>query len=141
MKRIQTIVEEKGRYLLGLDHHTEDDICRLIDFLLEIELNLAEFTIMTPFLHTRAFTDLQREGRILSYDWNDYTCDKVVFQPKHMSPERLQELHDEAWETFYREKPQPYRMFELFKRVIAKEMADGTFRRWRTMTNRKFGRA
>jgi len=130
----------EGTILLGLDHHTEDYIHRLFDFILEIELDLAEFTVLTPFPHTRAFTDLQREGRILSYDWNDYTCDKVVFQPKHMSPERLQELYDESWETFYCEKPQSYRMFELFKRVIAKEMSDGTFRRWQTKTNRKFGR-
>lgn len=126
--------------LLGLDHHTEDTIHRLIDFLLEIELDLAEFTILTPFPHTRAFSDLKRQGRILSSDWNDYTCDRVVFQPKHLSPERLQELYAQAWETFYREKPQSYRMFELFKRVIVKEMADGTFRRGRPRTDRKFGR-
>jgi len=130
----------EGTILLGLDHHTEDYIRRLFDFLQEVELDLAEFTVLTPFPHTRAFTDLHREGRILSYDWNDYTCDKVVFQPKHMSPERLQELYDESWKTFYREKSQSYRMFELFKRVIAKEMADGTFHRWKTKAARKFGR-
>ncbi|HUL30162.1 MAG TPA: radical SAM protein, partial [Thermodesulfobacteriota bacterium] len=71
----------EGTILLGLDRHTEDDICRLVDFLLEIELDLAEFTVLTPFPHTQAFTDLQKEGRILSYDWDDYTSDKVVFQP------------------------------------------------------------
>lgn len=130
----------EGTILLGLDRQTEDDILRLTDFLLEIGLDLAEFTILTPFPHTRAFADLHQEGRILSYDWDDYTCDKVIFQPKHMSPHRLQELHDRAWETFYREKNQSFRMFELFKQVIAKEMADGTFRRWRPMRDRKFGR-
>jgi len=130
----------EGTILLGLDRQTEDDILRLTDFLLEIGLDMAEFTVLTPFPHTRAFTDLHQEGRILSYDWDDYTCDKVIFQPKHMSPHRLQELHDRAWETFYREKPQSYRMFELFKRVIVKEMADGTFRRWRPTRDRKFGR-
>jgi radical SAM superfamily enzyme YgiQ (UPF0313 family) len=130
----------EGTILLGLDRQTEDHILRLTDFLLEIGLDLAEFTVLTPFPHTRAFADLYQEGRILSYDWDDYTCDKVIFQPKHMSPQRLQELHDRAWETFYREKNQSYRMFELFKQVIAKEMADGTFRRWRPARDRKFGR-
>jgi len=131
----------EGTVLLGLDRHTEDDIRRLIDFLLEIELDLAEFTVLTPFPHTRAFEDLHGEGRILSYDWNDYTCDQVVFQPRQMSSERLQELYDEAWEIFYREKPQPYRMFELIKRVIDKEIMGGSFQgQQRTRTNRKFGR-
>ncbi len=131
----------EGAILLGLDRHTEDDIRRLIDFLLEIELDLAEFSVLTPFPHTRAFADLQAEGRILSNNWDDYTCDRVVFQPKHMSPERLEQLCDEAWEIFYREKPQPYRMFELFKKVIFKEIADGSFQRQRrAQANRKFGR-
>ncbi len=131
----------EGTILLGLDRHTEDDIRRLIDFLLEIELDLAEFTVLTPFPYTPAYADLHAEGRILSYDWDDYTCDKVVFQPKQMSPERLQQLYDEAWKIFYREKSQPYRMLELFKRVIDMEMADGSFRRrQRARANTKFGR-
>jgi len=131
----------EGTILLGLDHHTEDFIIRLIDFLLELELDLAEFTVLTPFPHTQAFEDLHGEGRILSYNWDEYTCDQVVFQPKRMSPERLQDLYDEAWKIFYREKPQPYRMFELFKKVIDKEMDDGSYRGGkRSQTNRKFGR-
>jgi radical SAM superfamily enzyme YgiQ (UPF0313 family) len=131
----------EGSILLGLDDHTEDYIRRLIDFVQEIELDLAEFTVLTPFPHTRAFADLQAEGRILSYNWDDYTCDKVVFQPKHMSPERLEELYEEAWKIFYREKPQAYRMFELFKRVIYKEIADGSFQPQRlARAKRKFGR-
>jgi len=39
----------EGTILLGLDNHTEDYIKRLIDFLLEIELDMAEFTVLTPF--------------------------------------------------------------------------------------------
>lgn len=131
----------EGTILLGLDTHTEDYIKRLIDFLLEIELDLAEFTVLTPFPHTRAFDDLHREGRILSYDWNDYTCDRVVFQPKRIAPERLQELYHRAWEAFYREEPQNYKMFRLFKKVIAKEKADNTFRpRRRDLISRTFNR-
>jgi hypothetical protein len=58
-----------------------------------------------------------------------------------MSPERLQELCDEAWKIFYREKPQAYRMFELFKKVIYKEIADGSFQLQRlARAKRKFGR-
>ncbi len=104
-------------------------------------MDLAEFTVLTPFPYTRAFADLQEEKRILSYNWDDYTCDKVVFQPKHMSPERLEALYDEAWSIFYKDKSQPYRMFELFQRVINKEKADGSFlRQQRIRGNRKFGR-
>ena len=84
---------------------------------------------------------LEREKRILTYDWNAYTADRVVFQPRQMSPERLQELYACAWETFYRDEPQNYKMFKLFKRVVEREKADGTFRpRQRELAVRRFGR-
>jgi radical SAM superfamily enzyme YgiQ (UPF0313 family) len=131
----------EGTVLLGLDNQTEDDILKLIDFLLEIHLDLAEFTVLTPFPHTRTFDDFQREGRILTDDWDAYTADKVVFRPRHMSPERLQELLALAWESFYREEPQNYRMFKLFKQVVEREKADGTFRpRRRDLIESRFGR-
>lgn len=131
----------EGTILLGLDDHTEDDIRRLVDFLLEINLDLAEFTVLTPFPHTRAFDDLHRAGRILSYNWNDYTADKVVFRPRHVTPEKLQELYAHAWETFYRDEPQPYKMFKLMQKVMEKEKADGTYRgRKRELMARRFGK-
>jgi len=131
----------EGTILLGLDNHTEDDIKRLIDFLLEIELDLAEFTVLTPFPHTPAYADFHRQKRILSYDWDDYSADKVVYQPKHMTPQRLQELLDYAWETFYRDEPQELKMFRLFQQVIRKEKADQTYRpRERALAGQAFGR-
>ena len=131
----------EGTILLGLDRHTEDEIKRLIDFLLEIELDLAEFTVLTPFPHTRACDELKAEGRIFSFDWNEYSADKVVFYPKHMSPERLQQLLQYAWDAFYKDEPQEIKMYNLFQRVVRKEMADNTFRpRDRSLARRAFGR-
>jgi radical SAM superfamily enzyme YgiQ (UPF0313 family) len=131
----------EGTILLGLDSHTEDYIKRFIDFLLEIELDLAEFTVLAPFPHTKAYDQLHKEGRIFSYDWDDYSADKVVYHPKQMSAEKLQELLDYAWETFYKEESQQIKMTRLFQQVIRKEMADGTYRpRDRRLARSRFGR-
>ncbi len=131
----------EGTILLGLDNHTEDFIKRLIDFLLEIELDLAEFTVLTPFPHTKAWEELNRQNRILSRDWNDYSADKVVFQPKQMSPDRLQGLLDYAWNTFYQDESQKFKMVKLFQQVVKKEMADDTFQpRDRSLAGHSFGR-
>ncbi len=132
----------EGTILLGLDTHTEDFIKELVDFLLEIELDLAEFTVLTPFPHTKAYTDLSKQNRILSTDWNDFSADQVVFQPKNMSPERLQELLDYSWNTFYHDEPQRIKMAKLFKQVVQKEMEDNSFRpRDRSLSGQCFGRA
>lgn len=130
----------EGTILLGLDEHTEDDIKRLVDFLLEINLDLAEFTVLTPFPHTAAYDELSAQNRILTYDWNEYSADKVVYQPKHMKPERLQELLGYAWDTFYQDESQQMKMFKLMYKVMLKEKADNTFKpRTRNLAGRKFG--
>jgi radical SAM superfamily enzyme YgiQ (UPF0313 family) len=131
----------EGTILIGLDNQSEDDIRRLIDFLLEIDLDLAEFTVMTPFPHTKSYDDLLRQGRIFDFDWNHYNAGQVVFHPKQMSAERLQELYDYAWESFYRDESQEQKMFRLFAKVVIREMEEGTFRpRNRNLINRSFGR-
>jgi radical SAM superfamily enzyme YgiQ (UPF0313 family) len=131
----------EGTILLGLDEQTEDDIKRLVDFLLEVELDLAEFTVLTPFPHTRTRDDLVKEGRILSSDWDLYTADKVVYQPRHMTPDRLLELYHYAWDTFYKDEPQTHKMYKLMQKVVAREMADGTFvPRRGELARKRFGR-
>lgn len=131
----------EGTILLGLDHHTEDEIRRLVDFLLEIDLDLAEFTVLTPFPHTRAYDDLKRQNRILTDDWDAYSADRVVYQPRHMAPERLQELLDWAWDTFYQDESQEIKMSKLFQKVVRKEMADNTYRPRRSeLRGKAFGR-
>lgn len=131
----------EGTILLGLDNQTEDDILRLIDFLLEIDLDLAEFTVLAPFPHTKAYDDLLRQGRIFDHDWNHYNAGQVVYHPKHMTAERLQELYDYAWKTFYHDESQESKMFRLFCNVALREMQDGTYRpRDRRLANQSFGR-
>lgn len=131
----------EGTILLGLDNQSEDDIKRLIDFLLEIDLDLAEFTVLTPFPHTKVYDDMLRQGRIFDKDWNHYNAGQVVYKPAQMSPERLQELYNYAWESFYKDETQEAKMFRLFSKVVMREMEDNTFRpRDRKLVNKTFGR-
>jgi hypothetical protein len=59
-----------------------------------------------------------------------------------MGPERLQELLEYAWNTFYQEESQKIKMVKLFQQVVQKEMADNTFRpRDRALAGQSFGRS
>lgn len=127
--------------LLGMDNQSEEDIFRILDLLHETEVELAEFTVLTPFRQTKAYDDLYRENRIIDFDWNHYNAGKVVFQPKHMSPERLQELYHIAWNSFYEKESQPEKMFKLYMKVIEREMQDGTYQSLRRdLKNHSFGK-
>lgn len=129
----------EGTIILGTDNQDVDYIKRLVDFLLEIELDMAEFTILTPFPHTPIRKQIESEGRILNNNWADYTCDRVVFQPKNMTPEELQEMYYYAWDTFYKGKNQEVRMGELFYKVIQREIADGTYKSRQRASRRRAG--
>ncbi len=113
--------------LLGTDNQDADYIKRLVDFLLEIDIDMAEFSILTPFPHTPVTRTYEKERRILHRDWKRYTTAEVVYRPKKMTPDTLQEMYHYAWENFYREPPQSLRMSRLFSEVVKKEMADGSY--------------
>jgi radical SAM superfamily enzyme YgiQ (UPF0313 family) len=124
---------------LGLDEHDEDYIKRFIDFLMDINLDLAEFTILTPFPKTQAFDDLHKAGRIFNYNWDDYNAEKVVYRPKLMTAEKLQELHDYAWKHFYRDEDQMFKMLKLIRKVTDRETKLGTLKaRRRDLINKTF---
>ena len=130
----------EGTVILGTDDHDENYIKRLVDFLVENELDMAEFTILTPFPHTPIRAQYEKQGRILSNNWLDYTCDKVVFLPKHMTPEKLQELFHYSWQTFYSGSDYKLKMGELFRKVIEREIEDGTHSRYDLRKKRSFNK-
>jgi len=118
----------EGTIILGTDDHDEDGIKRLVDFLLEVDLDLAEFTVMTPFPHTPIRKQMLEQGRVLHNDWRKYSGDRTVFQPAKMSVEKLDEMHQYAWDTFYGSGGKELAMGKLYRRVIEREIADGTYK-------------
>ena len=140
IKRVrQRGIGVEGTILLGLDEHDEDEIKRLIDFALDIELDLAEFTVLTPFPHTPVRRQLEQEGRILHNDWIRYTGDQVVFQPKRMTVDSLQEMYEYAWKTFYSSGSKEFQMAKLYLKVLEMEKKDGTYERVRLRPDRSWG--
>lgn len=128
----------EGTIILGMDDHDEDYIKRLVDFLLEIELDLAEFTVLTPFPKSSIRTELEQQGRILHNRWAEYTGGTVVYKPAKMSPDKLQDMYEYAWKTFYHDASKEVKMGRLYMKVIQREQADGTYRPMRLVRNRKW---
>lgn len=126
----------EGTIILGTDDHDEDYIKKLVDFLLEIDLDLAEFTILTPFPHTPIRSKLEKENRILHNDWARYTAGEVVFRPAKMSVDSLQKMYEYAWESFYSGLCKEIQMARLYIKVIEKEKRDGTYKQGSSASGR-----
>lgn len=129
----------EGTIILGTDEQDEDYIKRFVDYLLDLELDLAEFTVLTPFPGTPIRQRFLEQGRILHDDWRRYTCGETVFQPARMSPDKLNELYQYAWDQFYADCSIELKMAKLYVDVIRREKADGTYRRVRLNQNRRWG--
>lgn len=108
----------EGTILVGLDNHGPDIFKRMVDFLLENELDLAEFTIMTPFPGTPLFDDMKKQGRLLHEDWGRYNAENVVFRPARMTPDQLEAGYNYLWEAFYKDETQPQKMFRLYRKLM-----------------------
>ncbi len=127
----------EGTIILGLDDQDVDYIKRLVDFLCENEVDVAEFTILTPFPHSPIREQMEKDDRILHNNWIEYTADKVVFQPLKMTPDELQDVYYYAWDTFYADSGYELRMGQLFQKVVMRQIADNTYKRYDTQAPRR----
>ncbi|MBM3266422.1 MAG: B12-binding domain-containing radical SAM protein [Candidatus Sericytochromatia bacterium] len=91
----------QGCFVFGLDHDTPDSIMETARFAVEAGIDLPRFAISTPFPGTALFHRLEKEGRILTRDWQLYDAQHVVFQPANMTPAQLYDAHEKAWKLAY----------------------------------------
>ncbi len=105
-----------GTFIFGFDTDTEDVFEQTIQFCKSAKIDLADFAILTPYPRSPLALELEKQDRIKTRDWNKYTGEHVVFEPKNLTAEQLKEGSDWAWEEFYKEKSKFHRMATLFRR-------------------------
>jgi radical SAM superfamily enzyme YgiQ (UPF0313 family) len=91
----------QGCFVFGNDGDTEATFAETVDFVLDTGIDLPRFAMLTPFPGTPLFARLEREGRILTRDWELYDGQHAVFQPKNMSIAALEAGHEKAWRSVY----------------------------------------
>ena len=79
-----------GSFVFGLDDDDKSVFKRTFDFIMENNIDAAQFHILTPLPGTVTYRTLEKEGRITDHDWAKYHTGEVVFQPKGMTAEELQ---------------------------------------------------
>jgi radical SAM superfamily enzyme YgiQ (UPF0313 family) len=91
----------QGCFVFGLDDDKPDVFQKTAEFAVQAKIDLPRFAVVTPFPNTPLYRRLESEGRILTYNWELYDAQHVVFQPKHMSVEELQTGIESAWKHAY----------------------------------------
>jgi radical SAM superfamily enzyme YgiQ (UPF0313 family) len=91
----------QGCFVFGHDHDTTDVFDETVQFTIDAAIDLPRFAILTPFPGTPLHQRLDREGRILTKNWELYDGQHVVFRPASMTPRELQQGHEQAWRDVY----------------------------------------
>jgi len=91
----------QGCFVFGLDEDTPDIFEETARFAVDVGIDLPRFAIVTPFPGTPLYARLRREGRILTENWELYDGQHVVFQPKRLGVQELQEGTEAAWRHAY----------------------------------------
>jgi radical SAM superfamily enzyme YgiQ (UPF0313 family) len=91
----------QGCFVFGLDHDTPDAFDETARFVIDHAIDLPRFAILTPFPGTPLFNRFNGQSRILTRNWELYDGQHVVFQPKNMSIQELQEGHERTWRKVY----------------------------------------
>ncbi len=105
----------QGSFIFGTDNDDQSVFSDVLRFIERTHLEAALFSILTPFPGTKIQRTLQREHRIIHYDWERYDMNHVVFEPKRMTPEELQDGFNWAYKRLYGYKSILTRLFP-FKR-------------------------
>jgi len=80
-----------GLFMVGLDGDNKSVFEEMFNFVDRACLPLNGTAILTPLPNTKLYHELDKQGRILNTQWDNYTCSQVCFEPVLMSKDELQD--------------------------------------------------
>jgi radical SAM superfamily enzyme YgiQ (UPF0313 family) len=103
VKRLHSLgIMINGSFVFGLDDDGPDVFKRTVDWGVSNGITTSTYHILTPYPGTALYTDMQRQGRILTDNWDLYDTRHVVYQTRRLSAEALEKGYHWAYREFYR---------------------------------------
>lgn len=93
-----------GLFMLGLLEDTEESMHQTIDFAKALNLDIAYFSIATPYPGTRFYDLVKERGKLLVSDWKDFnhSYGQVFYEyPGAPSKELVLKMFRKAYRSFY----------------------------------------
>lgn len=101
-------------FMIGNLCETEETVDKTIAFAKELDPDIAQFTIATPYPGSDMYQILDKENRIISHNWDDYDSfdsRKPVFSHQNLDEMIIAKKLKEAYRSFY------FRPKYIFKRL------------------------
>jgi len=104
-----------GDFIFGFDTDKQDVFDETLKMIKKLDIDVADFCVLTPFPGTPIFNKLDKENRLLTKDWSKYSLKNVVFKPKNMTPKQLMNGIKKMYNDFYSMKHSSKRIFSSLK--------------------------
>jgi len=96
-------IETIGFFIIGLPGDTRESMQKTIDFAIELDPMIANFSMMTPYPGTIVYEQVKRDGRFLVQDWEDYVFfdQKARYEMGDLTADLMEEMYRKAYRQFY----------------------------------------
>jgi len=94
-------IQVLGSFIIGFLQDTTETIKETIKFAKSLNLNYAEFSILTPYPGTPIFDYAKKHGMLLTEDWSKYTAVEPIVKIEGVSEKEIKALFQKAYITFY----------------------------------------
>lgn len=100
-------LQTMGFFIFGMPHETAETMEKTIQFALELDPDLANFMLATPYPGTEMYDVIKKYGNIFANEWEDYAIhsDKARFTMPDYDPDMVVKKWKEAYRRFYLYRP------------------------------------
>ncbi len=90
-----------GSFIIGFPHETKEDVKRTISFSKRVGVDMAQFTVATPYPGTKLWDLALRKNLLLTRNWRKFTTLNVVMRSFHLTARQIQRFLGWAYISFY----------------------------------------
>lgn len=97
-------IEIRAFFMIGFPTETKEDILKTISFAKELNPDIAQFLVTTPYPGTELWHLCKEYGEINVGDWSDFTMyasNSAPFIPFSLKKDELEKLYSKAIKSFY----------------------------------------
>ena len=90
--------------MIGFPTETREEILETIEFAKELDVDVAQFMVATPFPGTEMWEIAKQYGKVNEDEWASFTFyapDKMPFSSNLLSDQEVVALYKKAYKSFY----------------------------------------
>src|SRR6185503_17069884 len=94
-------IEVRGSFIIGNVGETWETMQASVDFAKDLDLDLFQLNISTPYPGTQLYEYAVRTGTLVNKNWSDYGQRTVLVRLDDLTPDQIYAFERHAFRSFY----------------------------------------